>query len=96
MTHIELVSESLTLGLILHYQTALLDTKTANNPKQAGKKAAKRLLKDIKDDDDDMPTFADNQSLNQRLQTLLTWCIQEDQIRYRPRPGETGSRLYRR
>ena len=88
MTHIELVSESLTLGLILHYQNALLDTKTANNPKEAGKKAAKRLLKDIKDDDDDMPTFADSQSLNQRLQTLLTWCIQEDQIRYRPRPGK--------
>ena len=88
MTHIELISESLTLGLILHYKDTLLDTKTASNPKEAGKKAAKRLLQDIKDDDDDMPQFADNHSLNQRLQTLLTWSIQEDQIRYRPRPGK--------
>ena len=86
MTPVELISESLTLGLTLHYNNTLLDNKTALNPKEAGKKAAKRLLKDIQHDDDDMPQFADNHPLHLRLQTLLTWSIQEDQIRYRPRP----------
>ena len=88
MPPVELISESLTLGLILHYNNTLLDNKTALNPKEAGKKAAKRLLKDIQHNDDDMPQFADNHPLHLRLQTLLTWSIQEDQIRYRPRPGK--------
>ena len=89
MTHVELLSQGLVFGLLVHYKDTLLDSEALKNPEKCGKKTAKSLLKDLKTDHKDLPSFAHEDSLNMRLNTLLSWCVKRDQVRMvLPNPGQ--------
>ena len=84
MTHMELISEALALGLIVHYKKELLDVDTQSAPKKGGKHAAKRLLRSLKSKRENSLMLKEQDTLLQQLKSLFEWCVKKDYISWEP------------
>ena len=94
MTHMELISEALALGLIVHYKDELLDVDTLSDPKKWGKKTAKRLLRSLKSKKENSLTLKEQDTLLQQLKSLFEWCVKKDYIREEPEPKQKMPQVF--
>ena len=91
MTHVELISQALMFGLLVHYKDDLVDEDTHANPKKWGKETAKRMLKSLKSTSKKSLHLGEDDVLVKRLATMLEWCVGKDYIREEPEPNKMSS-----
>ena len=89
MTHVELLSQALVIGLMLHYKEALLDEDTLKDPKQWGQKTVKRLFKSLKSNSEKSLSLATDNTLTEHLKIMLAWCVNKDYVREEPDTNNT-------
>ena len=94
MTHVELISEALALGLMVHYKNDLLDVDSLLNPEEFGKKTADRLLTSLKSKNPNSLKLGENDTLLQQLKSMFEWCVKQDYIHGESKPKQEGSQVF--
>ena len=81
MTQVEIMTQALALGLVVHYKDELLDEDTLPKPGFYGERAAKKLLDTLKSKSKKSLMLASDDNLLQHLKAMLEWCVKKEYIR---------------
>ena len=81
MTHVEIMTQALALGLVVHYKDELLDEDTLPKPGFYGERAAKKLLDTLKSESKKSLMLASDDNLLQHLKAMFEWCVKKEYIR---------------